>query len=364
MKVTGPPPPLRIAQVAPLWSSVPPSTYGGIELMLHLLTEELVALGQDVTLFATGDSNTNAKLRSFCKHNLLEMMSKGDAYQYDYYANANLVAALRERGAFDLIHCHMGCAQIPLSLLFENPIVHTLHTALTVDDQWILTRYPEVPLVAISNSQLNAVPLERRRSIRVIYHGCDFNAYTLGIEPHGYLAFLGRMGPHKSPLDAIRVAKEAGLPITLAGEPCDREEQQYFTNTIRPLIDGRNVTYIGAANHSQKNHLLKNASALLFPIQWEEPFGLVMIEAMACGTPVIACNRGSVSEIVDFGKTGFYADSVEELVALVPKALSLDRKSVRANTMSRFCHKRMAAEYLQVYRSLTGRSESGWGGVT
>jgi glycosyltransferase involved in cell wall biosynthesis len=356
MKSTGQSDSLHIAQVAPLWSSVPPLTYGGIELMLHLLIEELVALGQDVTLFGTGDSNTSAKLRSLCKHNLLEMMSKGDAYEYDSYANANFVAALRERDIFDVIHCHMGCAQIPLSLLSENPTIYTLHTALTLDDQWTLMQYADVPLIAISTSQINSVPVERRRNIRVIYHGCDFSAYSLGVEPNGYLAFLGRMAPHKSPLDAIRIAKKVGLPIVLAGEPYNRVEEQYFTNVIRPLIDDRTVHYIGPVNHSQKNDLLKSASALLFPIRWEEPFGLVMIEAMACGTPVVACNRGSVSEIVDFGTTGFYAYSVEELVSLVPKALSLDRKTVRETARDRFSHKRMAAEYLEVYRSIIQQS--------
>lgn len=347
---------LRIAQVAPLWSSVPPANYGGIELRLFWLTEELVARGHEVTLFASGDSTTSAKLRAGFPRNLIDAMGSSEAFQYEQYANSNFVEALRNNHEFDVIHCHVGCPQIPLSVLSNTPSLHTMPTALSVDEEWLLNRYPDVTVIAISHSQIAGLPVKRRQAVRVIYHGCDFGQYDLNLQPDKYLVFLGRMGQKKSPLNAIRVAKQAGFPIVLAGKPQDGSEADYFSQKIQPLIDGKNVTYIGPVNQRQKNVLLKNASALLFPIQWEEPFGLVMIEAMACGTPVIACNRGSVSEVVDFGKTGFYADSVEKLASLVPRALLLDRKVVREHAMQRFSHKRMVDEYVEVYESLVRKT--------
>ncbi len=344
--------PLRIAQVAPLWSSVPPANYGGIELRLFWLTEELVARGHEVTLFASGDSTTSAKLQAGYPRNLIDAMGSSEAYQYEQYANSNFVEALRNSDAFDVIHCHVGCTQIPLSVLSKTPTLHTMPTALSVDEEWLLNRYPDVTVVAISHSQIAGLPAKRRHAIRVIYHGCDFGEYDLNLRPDKHLVFLGRMGQKKSPLDAIRVAKEVGLPLILAGKPQDSSEADYFSEKIQPLIDGQNVTYIGPVNQRQKNELLQNASALLFPIQWEEPFGLVMIEAMACGTPIVACNRGSVSEVIDLGKTGFYADSVEALASLVPRALLLDRKALREHALQRFSHKRMVDEYVELYETL------------
>lgn len=353
--------PLRIAQIAPLWASVPPATYGGIELRLHWLTEELVACGHDVTLFASGDSKTSANLRAVCDANLMEAMAKGAAHQYENYINANIVAALRESDTFDVIHCHTGCSHIPFSKLSNAPMLHTMPIALSVDERWLLNRYPDVPMVAISHAQLASVPADRCEHIWVVYHGCDFGVYELETQPGDYLAFLGRMGAHKSPLDAIRIAKAVDMPLVLAGKPQNPVEERYFREHVMPLIDGEQITYIGPVNHRQKNDLLKNARALIFPIQWEEPFGLVMIEAMACGTPVVACKRGSVSEVVDVGKTGFYADTADALVPLVPQALALNRRAVREHAMSRFSHQRMVNEYLHVYESLiqtSGRSSA------
>lgn len=347
---------LRIAQVAPLWNSVPPTDYGGTELIVHLLTEEFVRRGHDVTLFASGDSRTTATLRALCNYSLVEACLRGHGVDYHYYFGANVCDALREADRFDIIHCHVDNALMPLSLLSKTPVVHTLHTGLAQDDEWLLLRYPQIPVAAISHSQLAAISAQDRPNTHVIHHGCDFDAYDFSAAAGRYLVFLGRMGAHKSPFDAIRIAQRVGLPIVLAGKPESRPEVTYFAHQIRPLVDGKVVKYIGAVNHAQKNDLLRNASVLLFPIQWPEAFGIVMIEAMACGTPVVACNRGSVSEIIDYGRTGFYSESADMLPPLVLRALDLDRRVVREQAMRRFSHKRMADDYLKLYDSLLGET--------
>jgi glycosyltransferase involved in cell wall biosynthesis len=282
-------------------------------------------------------------------------MARGEAYEYGHYANALLAEALRESDSFDVIHCHLGCAFLPLGSVSPTPILHTQHVVLSVDDLWVLKRYPEVPITAISCHQAAALPPQRRGKPRVIYHGIDFNAYDFSDRPGDYLAFLGRMGPQKSPLHAIRIAQAAKMRLILAGRPQNAEEEIYFAEKIKPLIDGTKVSYLGPVDHQRKNQLLKNAAALLFPIQGEEAFGLAMVEAMACGTPVIGWRQSSVVEVVDFGQTGFYGDSVEMLAGCVPRALSLDRRAVRERAKQRFSHTRMADEYLEVYRELAQR---------
>lgn len=350
---------LRIAQVAPLWTRVPPIDYGGTELRVYWLTEELVKRGHDVTLFASGDSRTSARLQSVYKHNMFDAMKELRAYHYDHYANASFAEVLKDSGSFDIIHCHSEIAHTPFSILSSVPVLYSLRTALSVDDYWLLQRYPTITFVAMSQSQIKNFSDERRQRIPVIYNGCNFRSYDLSLFPGDYLAFLGRMGPHKNPLEAIRIAESVGLPIVLAGRPQDSSEEAYFEQEIKPLINDKNVKYIGPVNQSQKQAFLKNARALLFPIQWEEPFGIVMIEAMACGTPVIAYNRGSVAEVVDSGITGFYAGSLEELVSLVPQALALDRNTVREHAKQRFSHEQMVDDYVQLYRSLLGQPAEG-----
>ena len=348
--------PLRIAMVAPLWASVPPAAYGGTELMVHLLTEELVQRGHAVTLFAAGSSRTRATLRSVAHGTVSEAMAQGAAHEYDHYATALFAEALRQEAEFDVIHCHLGCRFVPMGLVSTMPVLHTSHIVLSVDDQWIVGRYPQTPIAAISHYQAAAIPPQCRMNVRVIHHGIDFGDYTFSPGPGKYLAFLGRMGPQKSPLDAIRIARRAGMPLVLAGKPQNAEEERYFAEQVRPSVDGHSVSYVGPVDHRQKNELLSGAAALLFPIQGEEAFGLAMIEAMACGTPVVAWKRSSVTEIVDDGKTGFYADSVEALATQVPRATALDREAVRRHALGRFSHLRMVDDYLEMYASLAGRS--------
>lgn len=344
---------LRIAQVSPLWTAVPPTAYGGAELMVHWLTEELVRLGHDVTLYASGDSHTSARLVATCPTHLIDAMDRGEAYMYEPYAAANFAAALRASDSFDVIHSHIGASLVPFGGLSSAPVLHTVHAGLdSVDEHWTLCRHPEAHIAAISDSQVSTVPAERRRTIRTVYHGCDFDLYEHSGRAGSYLAFIGRMGPHKNPVGAIRIARAVGKPIVLAGKPQDAKERRYFAEEVEPLIDGKTVTWLGAISPERKVEFLREASAVLFPIRWEEHFGLVMIEALACGTPVVALRRGSVPEVIDPGRTGFYADTEEELISLVPRALSLSRDDVRAHALSRFSHRTMTNEYLKLYRNL------------
>lgn len=349
---------LRIAQIAPLWTSVPPAEYGGAEQVIHWLTEGLVQRGCEVTLFASGDSRTTAALRATCGRNLLATMGDNEAYTYEPYANASLVEAVRMADAFDVIHCHLGAAFIPFAALCPTPVLHTVHAALdAVDELWVLEHYPDAPIAALSNSHVAAVSASRRQNIRVIYHGCDFERYQGSTVPGEYLLFLSRMNSNKNPAGAIRVARAVGMPIVLAGKAMTSAEEAYFDEQVRPFIDGRDVRYVGPVSFAEKVELLRGAAALVFPIQWDEHFGLVMIEAMACGCPVVACGRGSVSEVVDSGMTGFYAGSEDELAALVPRALSLDRRDVREHARRRFSVDRMVTDHLDLYRQLAARRQ-------
>lgn len=329
---------------------VPPLDYGGTEMIIHLLIEELLHRGHEVTLFAAGDSRTNARLLSPIETHLVELMDLQAANVHQHYTNSSVADVISRRSEFDVVHVHLGCEYVPMSALIgENRALHTMHIPLSVDDRWVLAHYPEVAVAAISRYQAGAL-MERRRNARVIHHGCDFERFEACERPGEYLAFLGRMGPQKSPLDAILIARQVGLPIVLAGKPQNLDEELYFAREIQPLVDGKSVIYIGPVNHDQKVHLLRNAAALLFPIQGEEAFGIVMVEAMACGTPVVAWERASVPEIVDVGVTGFYGDSVARLAALVPLAVELDRKAIRKHAEARFSHYRMVDDYEAMYR--------------
>lgn len=348
--------PLRIAQVAPVWTSVPPTEYGGAEQVVHWLTEGLIRDGCEVTLFASGDSRTSAVLHSTCDRNLLVKMADREAYAYEPYANATLVEALRMADRFDVIHCHLGAAFIPMATLCPTPMLYTVHAGLDLADElWILERYPDVPIAALSHSQVAAVSAARRRNIDVIYHGCDFDEYQGSTAPGDYLLFLSRMSSYKNPAGAIRVARAVGMPIILAGKPMTQAEERYFDEEVQPLVDGRAVRYLGPVSAAEKVELMRGAAALVFPIRWEEHFGVVMIEAMACGCPVVASRRGSVSEVVDPGITGFYGESEDELAALVPRALSLDRRTIRAHARKRFSVDRMVSDHLDLYRRLAPR---------
>jgi glycosyltransferase involved in cell wall biosynthesis len=346
---------LRIAQVAPLWTRIPPATYGGIEMLMKLLVDDLVARGHDVTLFASGDCFTDAKLHPVTELNLTETIERGEAYCYEYYTSAAMAEVLARAQEFDIIHYHFSTAWLPLAATTATPGLFTVHTCPHIDDEFVFRRWPQVAVNGISQSQMRGAAVRTGREFPIVHNGCDFSAYDPSFEPGSYLAYLGRMSMEKNPLDAIRIARTVGLPIVLAGQPQNAREQQYFAEQIQPLIDGEMVRWIGPVNHSQKNELLRHASALLFPIQWDEPFGLVMIEAMACGTPVVAHRRGSVAEVVDDGITGFHSGVIDALAEFVPRALELDREKVRAHAETRFGSRAMVDAYVALYHRLLAK---------
>ena len=344
--------PLRIAQVAPLWTRIPPTTYGGIELLMKLLIDELVERGHEVTLFSSADCQTTAKLVPVCAANLTDLITRGEMYMFEYYASSAMAEVQRAAGEFDLIHYHLSSAWLPLAATVGTPGLFTMHTCPHLDDEFVMRRWPEVAVAGISKAQMHGASVKLGRDFPIVYNGCDFGAYDPSYEPGKYLAFLGRLSPEKNPLDAIRIAREVGMPIVIAGQPQNAGERTYFHEKIEPLIDGDRVRWIGPVNHPQKNELLRHAAALIFPIQWDEPFGLVMIEAMACGTPVIAHRRGSVEEVVDPGVTGFHSISLDGLAELVEPALRLDRHTVREHALNRFGYRAMVDRYVDLYRSV------------
>jgi glycosyltransferase involved in cell wall biosynthesis len=344
--------PLRLALAAPLWTPIPPRTYGGIELLLALLADELTARGHEVTLFATGDCRTTARLHPVVETNLSDLLAEGRGYCYEYYTNALWAELARQQRDFDLIHAHGSTAWLPTAATLRTPVLFTLHTLPHQDDEWVLRRWPQVAVNGISRAQLAATAHRLGRDFPIVYNGADFAAYEPRFEPGPYLAFLGRLSPEKNPLGAIHIAQACGLPIVLAGQPQNANEARYFRTEIEPLLDGERVRWIGPVNHPQKVMLLRHAAALLFPIQWDEPFGLVMIEAMACGTPVVAHRRGSVEEVIDQGLTGLHAAALDALPELVPQALALDRRAIRRHAEARFGFHAMVSAYEAQYRTL------------
>jgi glycosyltransferase involved in cell wall biosynthesis len=339
---------MRIAQIAPLWETVPPSTYGGIELIVSLLTDELVRRGHEITLFASGDSVTLAKLEAVHDKALrLDSMVK----EYGIYESLHLSNLYQRAHEFDLIHSHVGCSALPFAKLVKTPTVHTLHGIFTPDNQKMYIHARQQPYVSISNAQRE--PKLGLNCIATVYNGIAIDQFDFYPKPANppYLAFLGRMSPEKGADLAIDIAKQSGLPLKMAGK-VDVVDRDYFEQAIQPHIDGEQIEFQGEANHAQKSELMGNAIATLFPITWREPFGLVMAESMTVGTPVIAINMGSAPEVIVHGKTGFLCDSVEECIAAIDRIPELNRYDCREHAAKHFSVKQMVDGYEAVYQQI------------
>jgi glycosyltransferase involved in cell wall biosynthesis len=341
-------PRLRIAQVAPLYERIPPKLYGGTERVVSYLTEELVHRGHQVTLFASGDSQTEARLAPGCPQSLrlVGRPELGAFLQLPMLSDVYEGAA----GRFDVIHTHIDYWSFPFARFTTVPTVATMHGRLDVEELHpVYARYRNVPLVSISDSQ--RAPLPHMNWIETIYHGLPRDLLRFSPGPGKYLAFLGRISPEKRPDLAIEVARRVGIPLRIAAK-VDVVDREYFEAVIKPLLSPPDVEYIGEIGEAEKSEFLGNALAFMFSIDWPEPFGLAMIEALACGTPVIARPCGSIPEVIRHGVTGFIASSVDEMVAMVGKVGELSRAECRREFETRFTAQIMADRYERTYRQL------------
>jgi glycosyltransferase involved in cell wall biosynthesis len=335
---------MRIAHIAPVATTIPPPKSGSVETMTSLLTEGLVSRGVDVTLFATADSKTTAKLHALYPHGYWH---DEHMWPWELYEMLNLAAAVERAAEFDIIHYE--AAYYPMSLAFtrlcQTPIVQTLHHSPSAAEVQLWTRYPEAPFVAISKEQERL--LSGLNVIGTVLHGIDTDNFSFRETPEDYLLFLGRFTDGKGPLQAIEIAKRVGVRLILAAA-----EDDYYRERIAPHVDGRRVIYFGEADFQAKVKLYGGARALLYPIQAREPFGLVLAEAMACGTPVAALDRGAVREVVDEGVTGLIFNDLEEMTLGLSRVFDLDRRRVHERAVARFGTRRMVDEYIAAYTRL------------
>ena len=338
---------MHIAQVAPLTEAIPPKLYGGTERVVSWITEELIALGHDVTLFASGDSVTSAQLDAVWPRalrldgsvrdpNALHMMMLERVYQ--------------RAGDFDFLHCHLDYYPFSLFSRQPTPFATTLHGRLDLPEhQPVFDTFNSIPVISISNAQRR--PLPQANWVRTVHHGLPERLLEPKPVKPSYLAFLGRIAPEKGVDRAIRIAQHCGITLKVAAK-VDRADQDYFNELVEPMMKSSNVEFIGEITDKEKSEFLSGAIALLVPIDWPEPFGLVMIEAMACGTPVIAFNRGSVPEIIEDGLTGFIVEDINGAIGAIDRLGHLSREKIRWRFEERFTARRMAQDYLSVYRSL------------
>src|SRR6202163_4307669 len=339
--------PVKIAQVSPLYESVPPKMYGGTERVVSFLTEELVAQGQDVTLFASGDAQTSAKLGPGTKTSL--RLSKNSVDHLAHHI-AMLDDVMRMAPEFDVIHFHIDYMHFPLSRYCSLPSITTLHGRLDLPDLIpVYKRYADAPVISISMTQRK--PLPRANWVANVHHGLPADLLAFNPKPGDYLAFLGRISPEKRLDRAIEIAKRVGMHLKVAAK-IDNADRAYYESTIKPLMGDPNIEFIGEIAENEKSEFLGNAYAYLFPIDWPEPFGLTMIEAMACGTPTIAFNCGSVKEVMQEGLTGFIVEDMEQAVARVAKISTIERTACRNIFEKRYTAVRMAEEYVEIYQSM------------
>jgi glycosyltransferase involved in cell wall biosynthesis len=336
---------MRIAQVSPLYESVPPALYGGTERVVSYITEELIRAGHEVVLFASGDSNTSAELVPVCESALRLFSNCSDPFSIHFIL---MEEVLKRQHEFDIIHSHVDCFGFVIGRRTHVPVISTLHGRL---DLWeyrrLFNEYSEIPLISISNAQRN--PLPSANWIATVYHGLPVNLYSPVYKPGEYLVYVGRISPEKKVDSAIEIAIKAGIPLRIAAK-VDKVDREYFENRIKPLLDHTLIEFLGEINDKEKNELLGSALAFLHPVDWPEPFGLAMIEAMACGTPVIARRRGSIPEVVDHGITGYIFETDDEAVRYICDDLSrFPRIQCRRHFERRFSSERMTMDYCSVY---------------
>jgi glycosyltransferase involved in cell wall biosynthesis len=340
---------MRIAQVAPLFESVPPTHYGGTERVVSWLTEALVEQEHEVTLFASGDSVTRARLVSVTERSLRLDRRRPDWIVWHTLMLDRVFAMAQD---FDIIHFHVDVMHLPLARRCSTPSVTTLHGRLDLPDLPPLYRhFPEHPLVSISDYQRKPLPWANWQA--TVHHGLPLNLYQFHPEPDDYFAFVGRISPEKRVDRAIEIAVACGTPLRIAAK-IDDADRVYFENRIRPLLDNPLVEFIGEIDEPRKDDFIGRARALLFPIDWPEPFGIVMIEAMACGTPVISYRSGSVPEVLEHGVSGFVVDDQQEAIAAAREIHRIDRRRCREAFERRFTARTMAERYLGVYRRVGG----------
>lgn len=339
---------MRIAQIAPLYESVPPAAYGGTERIVHYLTEELVAMGHDVSLFASGDSRTRARLIPCSERALRTDPRIQDPLALHIAMLSQVVAMQRE---FDILHFHIDYLHFPVSRALRLPQLTTLHGRLDVPElRSVYSAFADLGVVSISDAQRQPIP--EARWLRTVHHGLPHDEFPFKNHEGGYFAFVGRVSPEKRLDRAIEIAKATQIPIRIAAK-VDKVDQAYHDATIAPMLEHPLVEFLGEADQVTKCEVLAGARALLFPIDWPEPFGLVMIEAMACGTPVIAYRQGSVPEVIDDGVTGFVVEDMDAATRAAESVHQLDRKRVREVFERRFTSRRMAEDYLELYRVMS-----------
>lgn len=346
---------MRIALLAPFEESVPPKKYGGTELVIYNLAEELVKLGHDVTLLASGDSKTSARLVP-CVNRAIRVLPLARNQATRQALNlAGLANALHviQSSDYDIVHNHIGWPALLFFNFMHTPVVTTLHGTLdkTLEptENLMLNIHRRHPFISISKSQRAHLPT--LRFVGTVYNGIDVNRFSFSRNHDGYLAFLGRIHPHKGPAHAIEVAKKTNHKLII-GAKIDPIDEEYFMREVKPLIDGKQIIFLGELGHKDKVKLLKNAKALLMPLQWDEPFGIANIEAMACGTPVITLNRGSMPEVIANNKTGFICENVDEIIEKIDDLPQIDRKTCREHVETHFTSAQMAQKYLKIYTHL------------
>jgi len=336
---------LKIAQIAPLIERVPPKKYGGTERVVFALTEELVRKGHDVTLFATGDSKTSAKLHSIFPKALREA-KLNEIYGLNVPTLLNLGIAYQMQDEFDIIHDHNSYVSLPAANLTKTPVVITLHGALKTHTKQIYEKLNKPYLVTISKSQSKTAP--DLNYIATIYNGINMNDYPFSDKHDGYLLFAGRISMEKGTHYAIEAAQCLNMPLIIAAK-LESVDHQYFENFVEPKLSEEHIHWIGEVTEDERNKLMSRAFCTLHPVTWREPFGLTMIEAMACGSPVVAFNKGSIPEVVMHGKTGFVVEDVEEMVNAIENIKNIDRNECRSHALENFNAEKMADEYEEVY---------------